>query len=185
MTKIKSMKQSQLINELIKTSKQLNIRASEISQLPLNDLNKRPNEKAWNTLECFKHLNLYIDIYNDFFEESLQKASRVKKDKEIKAGLFGAKFISLMEPKEDGIKKMSTFRSKDPIHCAIPKTEIDHFIASNSKTIQFLEESKKKDIQSVKCKLAIPLLKIKLSDSFQFLVAHNKRHFIQIKNAIN
>lgn len=179
------MKQSELIEQLTAISKELNHQAREIDQLDLETLSKRPKEGAWNALECFEHLNIYIDIYNDFFQEAFDKASSLKNDPEIKRGYWGNRFINWMEPTEKGITKMNTFKSKNPLGKKIKREVIQHFIDSNSKTIEFLELAKNKNIQGVKCKLAIPLLKLKLSDSMHFIVSHNKRHMIQIKRAIN
>ena len=90
-----------------------------------------------------------------------------------------------MEPKNDGtITKMNTFKSKNTMGQELDKGVIQHFIAANAKTIAFLELAKTKDIQKAKCQLALPLLKLKLSDAFQFLISHNKRHMLQINRTI-
>ncbi len=179
------MKQSELLELLISTSKQLNEKAQELDQLDLNSLSKRPKEGAWNALECFEHLNLYIDIYNDFFAQAIEKAIPLQNDAEIKRGYWGNRFINWMEPKEKGMTKMNTFKSKNPIGQEIKKEVIQHFISSNSKTLQHLEMAQTKDIQKARCKLALPLLTLKLSDAFHFLINHNQRHMIQIQKAVS
>ena len=177
------MTQSQLIQELIHLSEKIQQDAKATQQISLEKLTQRPSPHAWNALECFEHLNMYIDIYNRFFEEALKSAPKQFKDKEIKRGYWGNKFINWMKPTQGGIKKMNTFKSKNPIHAPLNKEVIQHFISSNEKTIHFLKESKTKDIQKAKCKLAIPLLKLKLSDAFNFLISHNQRHMLQISRA--
>ena len=42
---------------------------------------QRPNSKAQNALECFEHLN----IYNNFFENALNSAPQTTNDLEIKS----------------------------------------------------------------------------------------------------
>ena len=137
------MKQSELIDQLIKTSKALNEEAQSIEKLQHEKLTRRPKEGAWNALECFEHLNLYIDIYNDFFDSALKKAQPLQENVEIKRGYWGNRFINWMEPKNDGtITKMNTFKSKNTMGQELDKGVIQHFIAANAKTIAFLELSK-------------------------------------------
>jgi len=177
------MKQSELIQKLIDVSEKLNKEAKVVEQFPLEQLYHRPNEGAWNALECFEHLNIYIDIYNNFFDEALAKAPIIMADREIKRGYWGNRFINWMEPKEKGMTKMNTFKSKNPMGKKLGKDVIQHFIRANSRTIDYLEEAKTMDIQKAKCQLAIPLLKLKLSDALCFLITHNQRHMIQIQKA--
>jgi len=80
---------------------------------------------------------------------------------------------------------MNTFKSKNTLGLDVDIKEIQHFIEANKQTINHLLNAKDKNIQNTKCQLALPLLKIKLSDAFHFLIAHNQRHMLQIKRAIN
>lgn len=180
------MKQSELLKQLKESSKELNKRAIDIQALDLNELTKRPNPNAWNILEIFDHLNQYVEIYNEQFAASLRKAKSKQIDKEITRGYFGNTFINMMQPKADGsVKKMNTFKSKNPFGKALSKGVIQRFIDLNNETIDYLNKSEGLDIQQVKCKLAIPILKLKLSDAFHFIIAHNQRHFVQIKGNLN
>ena len=180
------MKQSELINQLIEVSKRLNSKACDLQALDLENLSKRTNPESWNTLEILDHLNQYIEIYNHHFAEALRKANKKQIDKEITRGYFGNMFIGMMEPKKDGkIKKMNTFKSKNPMGKALNIGVIQSFIDLNNETIDYLKKAQEIDAQDVKCKLAIPVLKLKLSDAFQFIISHNQRHFVQIKSIMN
>lgn len=178
------MTQSELLNELIQRSEQIQQEASQIQQLSDQKLIQRPNSKSWNALECFEHLNLYIELYNGFFQNALKKAKQRTVDNEIKRGYWGNRFIQWMQPTEQGIKKMNTFSSKNPINQPLDKGCIDRFLKGNQITIELLQQAQSKEIQKTSCQLAIPILKLKLSDAFHFLIAHNQRHMVQIKNAI-
>ena len=46
---------------------------------------QRPNSKAQNALECFEHLNIQVDLYNNFFENALNNAPQTTNDLEIKS----------------------------------------------------------------------------------------------------
>lgn len=178
------MKQSQLLEELIHISETIQEKAKSIEQISIEKLTQRQDLNSWNALECFEHLNLYIDIYNTFFQEALKKAPELNHDREIKSGYWGKRFVNWMKPTQGRIKKMNTFKSKNPIHKTLGKDVIQYFINSNEITISYLKKSTTKDIQVAKCKLAIPFLKLKLCDAYSFLISHNQRHITQIERAI-
>lgn len=179
------MKQSELINHLITTCQNLNTRAEEIQNLDLKQLTKRKSDNSWNVLECYEHLNRYLEIYNQFFKTALNVAPSLEKDQLVKSGYFGKKFIQSMEADKVVKNKMKTFKSKNPINQDLETTVINSFIKNNLITIKHLDVAKSKNIHSVKTKLTIPLMKIKLVDSFQFIIAHNKRHMIQIESILD
>ena len=74
------MKQSILLSQLINKSQQCQERAEEILDLSIEQLTKRPNPKAWNTLEVFEHLNYYIDIYNGYISQKATESLEYLKE---------------------------------------------------------------------------------------------------------
>lgn len=52
-----------LLDELKHEVEMMLVRVDEIERLPLEVLEQRPNEKSWNVLECFEHMNLYGEYY--------------------------------------------------------------------------------------------------------------------------
>lgn len=176
------MKQSILLGQLINESQQIQERAEEILDLPLEQLTKRPNESAWNTLEVFEHLNYYVILYNGFIQKALDSSPPSTGDQNLQRGYWGNRFIKMMEPKDGGIKKMKTFKSKDPMGKTLSKQTIQQFIESNQQLMHLIETAKTRDISKTKSQLAIPLLKLKLADAMGFIVAHNARHMLQIEN---
>lgn len=178
------MKQSELIEHLQSTCRTLIAEAQQIKGLPEPQLLQKPHDKAWNALEIFEHINIYIRKYNGFFEEALGKAKAVGIDGEIKRGFWGNKFIDWMDPQVESMQKMNTFASTNPLDKTIPVAVIEEFISLSEALIQHLEAAKGKDIQNVKSRLAIPGLKLKLSDAFHFIIAHNQRHMLQVKRTV-
>ncbi|MBD98915.1 MAG: hypothetical protein CMO34_03650 [Verrucomicrobia bacterium] len=150
------MQQSELIDRLQHLSQQLMVEAKKIQQLPEEKLPQKPHEKAWNILEIFEHINIYIRKYNGFFEEALRKAKPIVNDPEIKRGYWSNKFINWMDPKVDSMQKMNTFASTNPLGQSIPVKVIEEFITLSERLINHLESAKGKDIQNVKSRLAIP-----------------------------
>lgn len=178
------MKQSELLSQLIESSKSLIKKAEELKILDLGILTIRPTPESWNVLEVLDHLKQYTELYNKQFSISLKKAKPLQVDKDITRSYFGNKFIKMMEPQKDGIKKMKTFKSKNPMGKTLSKSVIQDFIDLNNETIDYLQKSKTLDIQKVKCKLTLPLLKLKVSDAIHFNIAHNQRHFVQINGIL-
>jgi len=93
---------------------------------------------------------------------------------------LGNKFIDWMNPQVDSMQKMNTFASTNPLDKSIPVAVIEEFISLSEALIKHLEAAKGKDIQKVKSRMAIPGLKLKLSDAFRFIIAHNQRHMLQV-----
>lgn len=179
------MKQSAFIEEVKQQClNQIQTAEKHLSK-GIDSLTKRPNENAWNAIECYEHLNLYYEIYIQTFQEAFNRAKILKSEKEIKRGFWGNKFIEMMEPKSDKIKKMKTFDSKNTLNQSLDINSLHRFINYNNQVISLIEKNANKDVQSVKCKLTVPLLKMKLSDTIQFILSHNHRHIQQADRAIN
>lgn len=178
------MQQSALLAQLKNLSQELIKEAQAIQQLPEEKLLYKPNEKAWNTLEIFEHINIYIRKYNGFFEEALGKAKSISNDPEIKRGYWGNRFINWMDPEVDSMQKMNTFASTNPLGKSIQVKVIEEFVDLSEALIAHLDTAQGKNIQRVKSRLAVPGLKLKLADAFHFIIAHNHRHMEQVKRTV-
>lgn len=63
---------------------------------------------------------------------------------------------------------------------------VDEFISQQEMLEQLIDRSRKTDISKVRIPISIaPLIKLKLGDTFLFLVAHNKRHILQAQKALD
>jgi uncharacterized damage-inducible protein DinB len=145
-----------------------------------------PAAGKWSVVQVLEHLNSYGRYYLPAIEKSLQTN---KLHKEIfKPGWFGNYFTKIMKPGEDGkiTNKMSAPKNHRPATDLDVKPVIDQFFAQQQKLLDLLEKAKQKDIGAIRTPISISrFIKLKVGDTFRFLIAHEQRHFVQITNAIH
>jgi DinB superfamily len=144
----------------------------------------KENENSWNILECLEHLNLYGNYYLPEIETAIQNSEKEVLNIEYTSGFWGNYFAKSMLPKAN-LNKMKTFKSKNPLNAKLDKSVIDTFINQQLKLIVLLNEAKEVNLNKVKIGITISkFLKLKLGDTFQFLINHNIRHMTQIQNLL-
>lgn len=175
------MKSEDLIQSQIEQTRLI---INEVEKLRANNLHSltwKQNLSSWNILECIEHLNLYGKFYLPQIEDSINQTN-TKNEVNFKTGILGNYFVTSMLPKEK-LNKMKTFASKNPLNVYLEKTVIDTFIHQQLKLIELLNKSKYVSLNNVKIKTSLSsLIKLKLGDTFQFIINHNIRHLKQIKN---
>lgn len=154
-----------------------------LKQEPLENLNRRPAPDAWSALECIEHLSLYGDFYLPEIENRIRQ-SRHKPEPVFKSGLLGNYFAMSMLPKEK-LNKMKTFKDKNPLRSRLDKAAIDRFVQQQEKMLDLLEQSKSVNINRTKTAVSISTwIKLKLGDTFRFVIYHNQRHIAQAFRAL-
>lgn len=173
------MKANDLIQTLIEQTRQIMNQAEKLRNLDLNAVTWKNDPTSWSILECLEHLNLYGDYYLQEMENAI-KNSITKSEETFKSGLLGNYFSQSMLPKEK-LNKMKTFKDKNPLNAKLDWNVLDRFIDQQMQLIQLLNAAQKVSLNKVKIKVSIAkFIKIKLGDTFQFVVNHNIRHFQQI-----
>lgn len=173
------MQSEKLIQSLIEQTRQIINQAEKLKNYDLHTLTWKENETSWSMLECLEHLNLYGDFYLPQIESKI-KNSATKNDLEFKTGLLGNYFANSMLPKEK-LNKMNTFKDKNPLNANLEKVVIDRFLNQQIKLLELLNQSRKVSLNKVKIQTSISkLIRIKLGDTFRFIINHNIRHFVQI-----
>lgn len=175
------MQSEALIQELIEQTKQLTTQVEQLQNLDMRTLTWKINPDSWNILECIAHLNLYGDFYLPQIEDTIKKSS-TKHEAKFKSGLLGDYFAQSMLPKEK-LNKMKTFKDKNPLNAQLDKTVIDTFINQQTMLLALLNASRKVSLNKVKIKTSISsLIRLKLGDTFRFLINHIIRHVKQIES---
>lgn len=172
------MKSNALLSELSERTHQLLNDAATLLQVPDNLLQERPSAGRWNVLECLEHLNLYGDFYLPEIRRRIVESS-FPPGEYFNSGWLGDYFVKSMEPGKT-MKKMKTFKDKDPIKQVLNRDCIDRFIEQQREILTLVEMAKSVDLSRTKTGISISrLLKLKLGDTFRFLIAHNIRHMCQ------
>lgn len=172
-----------LINQLIEITNQHLEFAKELQHKSDEELNFRKSPESWNTLECLEHLNLYGRFYIPEIDKRINSIKTIPQ-KEFRSGFLGNYFAKSMLPKEK-LNKMKAFKSMNPIHKNLDKNVLEEFISQQNRILELLEKSRKVNLEKVKTSISITnLIKLKLGDTFRFLVNHNTRHIVQAKNIL-
>lgn len=158
--------------------------AKQLLEISDQKLQYKSSEKSWSALECLEHLNRYALFYNAEINQKIN-ASLLPFSETFKSSYLGQKFSVDILPKE-GMKTMNTFKSKNPNLSVLDKEKVLlTFIQLQEELLNYLEIAKNKNLDKIKTKTTLPLLKFKLGDTFRFIIHHNERHIVQAKRAIH
>ena len=154
-------------------------RAQAYQKLPLEVLQWRPAEGKWSALECLEHLNRYGEIYLQEFYAKIAQAPK-QPVAEYKSGWLGNYTANTMLPKPDGsMLKMPALKDKNPLHAKLGQEVVSEFIRQQNELLIVLEKAASVNLNTVKCKLTLPLLKFNLGDTLRFIINHQIRHIHQ------
>lgn len=169
---------SQLLNELkIQVQEHSHVAENLLHESEVK-LNARASHESWSVLECLEHLNRYGNCYIPEISHRIL-ASQTCPAPIFKSGILGNYFAQSMLPGEK-LNKMKTFKSMDPINSQLDKRVVEEFIRQQQQLLELLEKARNIDLNKVKTNISISkLVKLKLGDTFRFMIYHNARHISQ------
>ncbi len=172
------------LDELLKDAQEIELFIqSKIVNLSPDELNWRINNKSWCIAQCLEHLYLLGSKYNDLINYQLLNYSQNNHTNYKKSNLLGRLLLSFVRPVP--IIKIKSFKVFAPINHNSSGI-IDQFLKYQQNFIALIDQSKQIEYQ----KIQIPspfskLIKLRLDDSMQLIINHEKRHIIQIENILN
>ncbi|MDR6465312.1 DinB family protein [Chryseobacterium sediminis] len=175
---------SALLNELKERTSQHLEYAQTLTLKTEEELNFRNSQDSWSPLQCLEHLNRYGDFYIPEISRNIYSAGKSPQSY-FKPGILGNYFAKSMLPKEN-LNKMKTLKIMNPIHSQLNKTVIEKFISQQKQLLTLLEKAQNIDLEKTKTSISISkLIKLKLGDTFRFVIYHNTRHIEQIQKILN
>lgn len=144
----------------------------------------RPDESGWSAAQVIEHLNSYNRFYLPAIGQVLGKASLPKPREKFQAGWLGAYFSNLMMPASNGRvqKKMQSPRDHRPSPALDTARVLAEFLEGEKQLLDHMRASARTDIGAIRIPVSIsPLIRLKLGDTFHFLIAHQLRHLEQVK----
>jgi len=157
--------------------------AEKAKRLDVDALNWRVGSGTWNVLECLEHLCLYGDFYLPEIEQRMAKAKKGNYD-HFRPGLMGDRFAKMMLPREK-TNKMKTFKDKNPTGRVLEISVLDRFLNQQSKLLLLLQSADDVDLNKIKTVISISnWIKLKLGDTFRFVIYHNDRHVDQARRVL-
>jgi hypothetical protein len=145
-----------------------------------------PMPEKWSVAQTLEHLNGYGRVYLPMINKAIS-VSQSKRAAWFNSGFLGNYFTNMMKPKNvfEVKNKMKAFKAHMPDNNLNPGKVLDQFVEQQHQFLLLLEMAKLKDLNAVRVPLSITkLIKLKLGDTFRFLIAHEQRHFVQARNAI-
>ena len=182
---MKKIQSQLLINDLEAAIRQCITEATFLKSTDPALLLDQPSPGKWSVIQVIEHLNSYDRYYLLAIERSMKNDKPAREY--FKPGWLGNYFTKLMKPTEDGrvVNKMQAPSGhRPPAHLdAFPV--ITSFIEQQHYFLELLEKARTKDLGSIRVPISLAkFIRLKLGDTFGFLVAHKQRHFVQIRNTI-
>ena len=174
---------SELLNNLRKDIEEDIRFVQALYDKPLEQLNYKEDDSTWSILENIEHLNLYGNFYIPELKNGIERANGTTPKSEFKSSWLGEYFANAMLPQANGkIKKMKTFKNKDPKNSNLQKDKIDHFLNQQKALLTILDDATKVDIRKAKSGTTIATwLTVNAGDILRVVIYHNRRHMNQIR----
>jgi uncharacterized damage-inducible protein DinB len=163
--------------------------ANELLALDTQTLDKQPAVGKWSVAQVVEHLNSYNRYYLPEIKKALQngKNAQLQYSDQYKSGWFGDYFTKMMQPKEGGkiVNKMNAPKDHQPIQVLDAQRVLNEFISRQTDLLNYLQQASQTNMGKLRVPISISkMIKLKLGDTFRFLIAHQQRHFIQINNTL-
>lgn len=134
---------------------------------------------GWSIAQCLQHLNSYGDYYFPLMDKSLKNANNQPIKSDFESSWLGSYFIKMMEP-ETGKKKYKAFKGHIPAADLDAQAVVATFIQQQEWLLELLKKAQTTDLNAIRIPISITrLVRLKLGDVFQFIIAHNERHIQQ------
>lgn len=157
----------------------------QVASLDDGALNFKSTPDSWSILECLEHLNRYGDFYLPEIEARILNASPEAAKHQFRSGWLGNYFVKMIRVKDGSIKKMKTVKSMDPSASSLDRLVLDRFFKQQKRYLQLLQEARQYDLQGIKTRISIlPFFKMRLGDTFRFLIYHHERHLLQVQRIL-
>jgi uncharacterized damage-inducible protein DinB len=179
-------KTEDLLNELTQDVTRVKEAAAFFASADKNKLVYTLEEGRWSVVQILEHLNAYNRYYLPLIESEL---SVVAQDANtwFNSGYWGEKFTKSMKPTNvyEIKNKMKTTKKMSFPNNLHVETVLNEFTEGQDQLLQLLERAKGRDLAKIHIPITLTkLVKLRLGDTFRFLIAHEQRHMIQARNTI-
>jgi len=187
---LKKIKVMELLEELHeRTEKILRKAVGEWQMLSHEQMSALPAPGAWSAAQCLEHLNIYGRHYLPAIEKAIQSGKQAgsRPARAFKSGWLGAYFTQLMLPKADGALKSKMKAPKNAVPAAQPDPQamLAEFIDQQETMLRLLRQAESVNLNTLRVPISLsPWIRLKLGDTFGFVIAHMERHVLQIDSSI-
>lgn len=178
------MDNKQLCEDLAAEIRTIIHEAESLRSLTEIQFNQKRKDGGWSVAQVLTHLNFYSAFYLPHLERVI--AEHEGNSIHFSSGWLGRYFTKLMRPdgRGDVSKKMKAPGNATPTDTHYKMMVLDTFIADQHRLLHLLKQSGNANL-NVRVPISISkLIRLKAGDTYQFLVAHEQRHFVQISRLL-
>lgn len=183
---MKNIKTNDLLELLKADTRQVILETKQLLREDPEILTARPAPGKWSIAQVIEHLNAYGRYYLPALKNGLQQHS-YPPEQSYSSGWLGNYFTNSMKPTADKkIKnKMKAMKDYTPVQDLESKTVIDEFLSQQQELLSLLEQAASNNISKIRIPVSIAkFIRIKMGDTFRFLLAHEQRHMVQCANTL-
>jgi hypothetical protein len=161
----------------------LNEATRVFQNLTSEQLLRQPAPTAWSAAQCFEHLNKYGHYYLPQIRKAIERSGSSKTDDGFTSSWLGSYFTKMMDP-DRGKKKIKTFKEYIPSSQLDAHAVVAEFIHQQETMLKYLDKANGTDLNNRIPISLTKLIRLKLGDVLQFVIAHNARHLAQARKAV-
>ena len=179
---MQTIHQNELLDQLEeKVDAHLRTAIGQLQNLPPAILLRPAGDGGWSIAQCLEHLNTYGRFYLPQIERKLASASPPRSAVSFRSSWLGSYFTRSMDPATSS-RKMKAFKGHIPERDLDAPAVIAEFIQQQETLLKLIRKARQVDLRAIRIPISLTsLIRLKLGDVFQFLVAHDERHLQQAK----
>ena len=182
-------KSDKLLDNLASDIRKILLQIEQLGAYSEDQLREKPAIDAWSVVEVVAHLNYYASHYVPAIEEKLD-GHQTQANVNFQPGWLGNYFTKLMGPSSDGQvrNKMKTMKEAQPLATTKlnPKQELQKLTQYQYQLLNLIEIARSANLAHIRVPTSIAkFIRLKLGDTFRFVVAHQQRHFQQIDRVLS
>ena len=166
------------------TEEQLACAVHTFQNLPVETMLRPGENNGWSIAQCMEHLNRYGAYYLPEIKSALVRAKLRRNATIFRSSWLGNYFTLMMDP-STGVKKVKAFKDYVPDrHLDVAAVTAEYIRQLEELTI-YLRQAYGTDLAGARVPVSIArVIRLRLGDVLRFVVAHNERHFRQMKRAL-
>jgi uncharacterized damage-inducible protein DinB len=183
---MKKMACNVLLDALQSDVREIIFQCNQLKQYPGQLLQHAPEPGKWSVVQVLEHLNIYSRYYINAIEERLH-LNQSGPDVFFEPGWLGNYFTNLMKPAGNKTIEKKMKAPKNALPALMPDAEVrlTEYLRHQHHLLNLLQIAKNANLNYIRIPISInKYIKMKLGDTFRFLIAHEQRHFLQIKNTL-
>lgn len=183
---MKTISSNTLLEQLQEDTRKLIYTAKQLDYCTPEMLEHKPATGGWSVAQVLEHLNIYARYYLDAIEQKLHR-NTTKPTHHFSPGWLGNYFTKLMLPTANKTiaKKMKAPKNAVPAEHPDGKAMLHEFIQHQHRLLNLLQVAKTANIGKLRIATSLSkLITLKLGDTFRFFIAHQQRHFLQVKRIL-